>query len=678
MARLWMVLPSRVLPSRVLPSILLILAASAPGMWAQGLTAKLAMKPGTFDATRLTAPRVLGGTWLIHAGDDPSYADPALDDSAWTAFNLQTPLPATLDGARPAVVWYRLKIQVDPTQTGIALREETLARAFEIYVNGERIMALGQFAPFRPYTFTAPILAPIPDRMVATGQLQVALRVGFMRQDWYDSNPGLADGNLVLGPQGALADKDWLEIIGENSAFLLDSILEIAVGFVALALFISQRRHLEYLWISCLGMLQVAQLPVRLICYFQNVPIGWRFLIAAFTTADPYVLVAMYFAFVGRRIRWKFRIFLVIAGLLNGYSILTNQGLVPTLTGSYGLLVNMPFVILLAIVIPIVLGIDWRRGNREAGILLIPAMFFSLFIYADYTLALLLQVPAWKESAQRGLSLIQRFPAGPFAISLNDISGIASTLALAIIMVLRSSTISRRQAVLEGELAAAAEVQQVMLPEQIETIPGFSVESAYAPAQQVGGDFFQILPAGDGGLLLILGDVAGKGLPAAMLVSVLVGAIRTVVNFTEAPDEILANLNERLIGRSRGGFSTALAAHFSAGGVVTIANAGQLSPYIDGVELELPGALPLGILSGTVYEAIRFELAPGSRMTFYSDGVIEAQNAQGDLFGFDRGKEISTQPASTIVNAAKLFGQSDDITVVAITRNFSAAAATAA
>jgi serine phosphatase RsbU (regulator of sigma subunit) len=211
-------------------------------------------------------------------------------------------------------------------------------------------------------------------------------------------------------------------------------------------------------------------------------------------------------------------------------------------------------------------------------------------------------------------------------------------------------------------------VQQVILPEQIEAIAGFAIESVYQPAQQVGGDFFQILPTEDNGLLLVVGDVAGKGLPAAMLVSLLVGAIRTAAEDTSDPALLLSRLNERLIGRSRGGFSTALAAHIAADGTVIIANAGHLSPYLDGTEIDLPGALPLGIVSGAVYETTQFQLAIGSRLTFYSDGVIEAQNGKGELFGFERGRDISTQPAVEIADAAKQFGQSDDITVVAITR----------
>ncbi|MGB3631940.1 MAG: PP2C family protein-serine/threonine phosphatase, partial [Terracidiphilus sp.] len=226
-----------------------------------------------------------------------------------------------------------------------------------------------------------------------------------------------------------------------------------------------------------------------------------------------------------------------------------------------------------------------------------------------------------------------------------------------------------QQALIESEMAAAREVQQIILPEPIERVPGYSIESAYEPAQQVGGDFFQILPAPEGSLLLVIGDVAGKGLPAAMLVSVLVGAIRGVTEYTSDPAELLANLNQRLVGRVAGGFSTALAARIFADGSVVMANAGHLPPYLDGHEVGVPGALPLGAKSGTRYEIVRFQLPRGSRLTFYSDGIVEAQNAKGELFGFERSRELAMEPVGAIVEAAKKFGQQDDMTVIAITRD---------
>ncbi|MGD0627840.1 MAG: PP2C family protein-serine/threonine phosphatase [Terracidiphilus sp.] len=316
----------------------------------------------------------------------------------------------------------------------------------------------------------------------------------------------------------------------------------------------------------------------------------------------------------------------------------------------------------------------WRRGNREAGILLIPMIFWSLSAYTFVILFLLEQIPAAHARATNAMRLVSAFSVGNLVVGLGQLTAMLFFLTLAAIIVRRSTRMSRQQAVHEGELAAAREVQQVILPEQVEGIAGFKVESVYQPAQQVGGDFFQILPTSGGGLLVVVGDVAGKGLPAAMLVSVLVGAIRAAADFTQSPSALLANLNERLMGRARGGFSTALAAHITTDGCVTIANAGHLPPYLDGQEVELPGALPLGIVSGSNYETIQFSLPEGSRLTFYSDGVVEAQNQRGELLGFDRGRDLSAQPAAAIVEAAKAFGQSDDITVVTIERNILSAA----
>jgi Stage II sporulation protein E (SpoIIE) len=223
-------------------------------------------------------------------------------------------------------------------------------------------------------------------------------------------------------------------------------------------------------------------------------------------------------------------------------------------------------------------------------------------------------------------------------------------------------------ALLESELAAARQVQEVIVPSPSDFYPGFIVESVYKPAQQVGGDFFQILPTPDGGLLIVFGDVAGKGLPAAMQVAMLVGLIRATAEYTTDPVVMLRKLQERLVDRAGAGFSTALAAHITDDGKVTIANAGQLSPYLDGQEVELAGALPLGVSSGGEYESVRVELRPGSRLTFFSDGVVEAQSKDGELFGFERAKRISTEDAAAIVEAAVQFGQSDDITVVTVQR----------
>jgi hypothetical protein len=638
------------------------------------LTAKAQRTAPTFDASDLRQPASFDSPWLIHGGDDPAYAQPGFDDSLWTVYDPHVDLNKIFTQNHPEVVWYRLRVKVDPKHRGLTLREAGISRAFEVYVNGERLMAGGQITPFVPSTWDARILKRIPDRMLASGSVLIAMRVHIAPIEWNTTGPGYDVGNLGIGQWDELYKDGWLSLIGEHAFLWVDNLLTIGLGVVALVLFASQRRQTEYLWIAAVGLLTLAEFIEPTIASFYNIPLHWQIAYIMLRVFSPYIWVGLYFSFIHKRISWGWRIVFILSGILNSLSGM--EGIVFSLPLFLQFLSNLPFIILLSAVVPIMLAIHWRRGNREAGILLIPALLFSLFIYTLIGFQILYQFPGRQALAERGLNLINRFPVGPFSFSLDHLSNILCTASLAIIMLLRSTTMSRRQAILEGELAAAQQVQQVLLPEHTETVPGFSVETVYEPAQQVGGDFFQVLPTGEGGLLVVVGDVAGKGLPAAMLVSVLVGAVRATADHTHSPEELLRSLNERLVGRGGGGFSTALAAHIAANGKVSIANAGHLSPYLDGREVELPGALPLGVMSGARYETTQFHLAAGSRLTFYSDGVIEAQKPDGELFGFDRARDISTQPAAEIAQTAKRFGQEDDITVVTIAR--AAAVATAA
>jgi hypothetical protein len=654
-------LPTRLLSAAALTLLGLMLAVeAAPAQ--------------TFDATNLRQPVDLGATWLIHAGDDPAYAHPDFDDSQWIKFDSHSDIRHLFPREHPEVIWYRLKVKVSPDQTGMGLKENSISKAYEVYVNGEPLIVSGSIVPFVPYTLDAVVLKSIPDRLLASGTLVIAMRVHISQVEWDAQSPGFDAQNLTLGQQDALYRNAWLGIIGQNAVVWLDRFFAIGLGIVALVLYSAQRRQTEYLWVFAACLLSTVEAAIPLITTFHDIAQGWQIPVILIRALAPYIMVSMYFAFVHQRIGWRWRIVLIVSGLMNAYSGFQSLYFIAPL--QFQFIGNLPFIAMLSIVVPIVLAIHWRRGNREAGILLIPVTLFSLYLYTEVALDTMFQFPALHDVALHGLRLIDRFPAGPFAIPLSYVSGVLSSLSLAIIMLLRSSTMSRRQAIIETELAAAKEVQNVLLPEHREIVPGFTVDSVYEPAQQVGGDFFQILPAGDGGLVIVVGDVAGKGLPAAMRVSVLVGAIYGLSEYTKDPAELLTGLNERLVGRSDGGFSTALAAHITANGAVTIANAGHLSPYLDGKEIELPGALPLGVAVGVRYEPTQFRIEPGSCLTFYSDGVVEAQNQKGELFGFERAKAISTEPAAIIAEAAKRFGQEDDITVVTITR--SAAVATAA
>jgi len=223
---------------------------------------------------------------------------------------------------------------------------------------------------------------------------------------------------------------------------------------------------------------------------------------------------------------------------------------------------------------------------------------------------------------------------------------------------------------LATELEAARSMQNVLIPEEVTAIPGYALTSAYRPALEVGGDFFQVIPLKDGQTLIVLGDVSGKGLKAAMAVSFIVGALHTLADQSSNPAALLAGLDHRLQGRLQGGFATAIALRIEPEGHCSIASAGHPSPFVNGSELVLPGALPLGLGLSAVFEEEPLVLNNGDCLALYTDGLLEARSPSGELYSFDRLKTLfATKPtAEQSMEAAVAFGQDDDITVLTLTR----------
>jgi len=238
-------------------------------------------------------------------------------------------------------------------------------------------------------------------------------------------------------------------------------------------------------------------------------------------------------------------------------------------------------------------------------------------------------------------------------------------ISVLIIFVMRFTEQQRENVRMTDDMRQAREVQHLLIPQHLPSFPGWLIESEYHPARQVGGDFFHILPGSDGSMLIVVGDVSGKGLKAAMTVSAIIGALRD--NHERQPAQLLAHLNRVLCGQIAG-FATCAAILVAEDGSMVIANAGHLPPYRNGEELEVANGLPLGVLVEVSYEERRYELGSGDRLTMISDGVIEARNPKGELLGFDRMAGLISQRASAIAQAAQSWGQEDDITVLTIER----------
>jgi serine phosphatase RsbU (regulator of sigma subunit) len=127
-------------------------------------------------------------------------------------------------------------------------------------------------------------------------------------------------------------------------------------------------------------------------------------------------------------------------------------------------------------------------------------------------------------------------------------------------------------------------------------------------------------------------------------------------------------MNQRMLARSSGGFTTCLVVRADADGTLTMANAGHISPYVNGKEMALENGLPLGLAADTIYAESTFQLPASQQLTLVTDGVVEARSKTGALFGFERTAAISSQTADQIAKTAELFGQDDDITALTLAR----------
>ncbi|UWZ86892.1 PP2C family protein-serine/threonine phosphatase [Occallatibacter riparius] len=329
-------------------------------------------------------------------------------------------------------------------------------------------------------------------------------------------------------------------------------------------------------------------------------------------------------------------------------------------------LINLPFTLM-----PVILLIQgFRRGHPDARLLLIPVLLNTIANWINDAL--------WAIATRGGTWIVpyrtfwNRTFSWPFNFGLYELSIAILLLAILAVVVLRFARSRREEEHMRGELEAARAVQQVLIPDAIPTIPEFAIESVYKPAGEVGGDFFQILATPQGGVLVVIGDVSGKGMPAAMTVSLLVGTFRTLAHFTQSPGEILRAMNQRMLARSAGGFTTCLVLRVDADGALTVANAGHLAPYADAQELQIENGLPLGSMADAQYTESQFKLPPRGRLTLMTDGIVEARNKSGELFGFERAAKLSSEPAERVAEAAQRFGQEDDITVLTISRAASA------
>jgi hypothetical protein len=662
-----------------MPVLVCLVLASTP---ARSVAAQSPDVPLTIG----NATAQLAGPWKFHPGDDPAWARPDYDDSAWGTLDL-TPPPGTFDptlGSSGFVngwtsagypklnrfAWYRLRIRVQG-EAGAApgplmlKMPDNFDDAYQVYVNGQNI---GEFGHFQGDSVTIYSSQPAAYALPAgtpSGDITIAVRF------WLDPASPLATadaggmhGPPVLGQPAAIEAMlrlDWDEVYRSAATVIPMGLVYVTAIVIAFVLFWLDRKEKAYLWLCLTTLLTLIASGITLV----NNTTFWMGLTPG-VFANEVLLVPLCIGFW--IVFWASWFRLARRGLLYRATLVLVVLLIAALAlmfaPLYGNVVpveNIVWISPLAITIKLLLGglLIWVtvrgiRKNRAEGWLALPAVV--LVAISLYLHELIL--------------LHFRNTLYPFGVPIT-VRQIATLLSLSIITVLlvrRFLESQREQIQFRLEMEQARQVQQMLMPEETPFIPGFVLESEYIPAQQVGGDFFQILPMDEGGVLVIIGDVSGKGLKAAMLVSLIVGTIRTLAETTHEPLRILDGINRRLHGRLTGQFATCLVVRIDADGATTVANAGHLAPYVNGEEIVLTGSIPLGLVAQAEFEQVHLKLNIGDRITLITDGIVEARNEARELFGFTRTGELMQQnhTAAEIAATAQSFGQEDDITVESV------------
>ena len=613
------------------------------------------------------------GPWHFHLGDDPAWAQPSFDDSGWEQLRADTWGNQTHPGSI-GYGWYRKRIEVSGDGGPIGILMPPVDNAYELYWNGQKIGGSGELPPHawwdsfpRPYLFTLP-----------SGSGVLAVRA-------WQPTLSSTDPVTVGGMEGApsLGDPAYLDLqmkarrlIAERRTMpaVITSTLMIVTGLLSFLLFLRERSRSLYLFLAIylvsIGASGLRNLIQTADLTFLANQVYLQLFICVSDLSLWYVLLALFGLDREKKWRqWTIGLSLIYLAA-QGIDILTlgfwqyGGSLLVWLDAITTAIYTATPLYILAIMI----GGLRRRRQLDLWPLAFIITGVGLWVFVFNLVGQGLQITHW-DKAYAALTRFG-FTIDGYQFGMRVINETLVFVALVSTVAREQYVERKRQTRMEMDIQSAREVQQVLVPETVPAVPGFAIDSVYRPAAELGGDFFQVVSLPDASTLIVIGDVSGKGLQAAMTVSLIVGSLRTLIDYTQQPKEILQGMNRRLWGRVKDGFATCMVLRLQPDGSATIAHAGHLSPFRDGEELPLRGSLPLGLSMETVYEELSFRLQEGQTLTLYTDGIVEARNHSGELYGFDRVQHLAQQKCSAeeIVEAACVFGQQDDITVLSVRR----------
>jgi hypothetical protein len=624
----------------------------------------------------------LAGPWRFKTGDDLAWAQANFDDSGWELMDLTPPpgsgdatlgisgyLPGWTERGYPGYsgfAWYRLRVNVQEASRRLALKMPAGADdAYQVFVNGQLVGEFGNFGERKVTAYPSlPEAFPLP-KGIGNGPVTIAIRMWMDSATRFNSPAaGGLHGPPVLGYAsliGALVQLDYDDTVHYIGSGFLEVLILFMALLISVALFWLDREEKAYLWLALVCAVTLAGNAVILSVNFTP----WIGQTAAVVLNNVILRppqIGLWVLFWGYwfRLDWMRRLHLLVWSLVT-LLIVGTALLRPPLYGTTVPVHFASFIVPVMLVVKLGLGVllflvayqGFRRQKSEGWM---AGTAVLLVFIANY------------QGELRLIHVKTTFLILGFAVSLGTMATVVSLLIITVMLLRRFIYAQRLKEQWKMEIEQAQQVQQVLIPNELPKIKGLAIESEYRPAREVGGDFFQILPGEtSGSVLIVVGDVTGKGVQAGMLVALIVGSVRAAVRHSSDPEEILIEVNEQLCERQHAS-ATCLVLRIDPDGSVTIANAGQIPPYLNGKEIEMEGALPAGVISEADFSITRFKLKQGDTLVLMSDGVVEAQSPEGNLLGFESVDKMlgGSTTATEIANMAQEFGQEDDILVLKV------------
>jgi len=639
------------------------------------LLAAVAFLPGAIHALSqvidLDANRIpiatIDSAWRFHLGDNPAWSQSAFDDSGWAILHPLSPWAGQGYPVKTELAWFRFHLRVPPHTPSLVLQLPGIDKNYQLFCDGQLIAQVGKLPPEKahsvnaaPRVFTLPVVTGGASR-----EITLALRL-WQEPDLAGTRAHILKSHVYVGQSAAILRQFSMSkaahLVALSDTYTISVIVLIVAAATLLLFWLTGEDF--YLWFAC----YLATIGFNSAINLASAHFAWltRLEIYLYILADLFGAIAMVlFILDGLSLATRRRVLVpaMFACIAELGPVLVLEAHLPLIWADANYFVASTVVVLILV---------WyllrgrRSGNLYAKLLFFPFIVNAL-IGSLGNLSYSLTDFGYANGARVNIAQIAVF-SQPFPVNVGDLGQIFSLLGFLAVLVYRFARTSREQQRLASSMQAARDIQQRLVPTNIPVLKGLQTEIVYLAAEEVGGDFCQILTRRNGSIFVAIGDVSGKGLQAAMLGAVAVGALRSIADEEIGPAEALHRLNHVLLRteKSTTSFITCFCLVLNASGGVTMANAGHLSPYIDGVEMNLEPGLPLGIVQAVEYHEFSGSLPLSARITLLSDGVVEARSHSGELFGFERTTQVSRLAASEIASKAHQFGQQDDITVITL------------